>query len=111
MDRARLADFCRRRGIRRRALFGSVLGEAFGLDSDIDVLVEFEPGQTPGLEFFEAEAELSELAGRKIDLSTPAFLSRYFRDDVLRSAVVQYAGPEGCCSHRHMARRLCNVIG
>lgn len=88
---AKLETFCRRHRIRRLALFGSVLEERFGPNSDIDVLVEFEPGATPGLEFFDAERELSELANRKVDLNTPGWLSRHFRDEVLQSAVVVYA--------------------
>ena len=62
-------------------------------DSDLDVLVEFEPGHTPGLAFFGMEQELSELLGRKVDLNTAQFLSPYFRDKVLAEAVVQYTEP------------------
>jgi predicted nucleotidyltransferase len=86
----RIAEFCRSNHIRRLALFGSVLRDDFGPDSDIDVLVEFEPGQTPGLRFFGMEIELSEILGRKVDLNTPGFLSDYFRDEVLAEAEVQY---------------------
>jgi hypothetical protein len=86
----RIAEFCRINHIRRLALFGSVLRDDFGPDSDIDVLVEFEPGQTPGLRFFGMEIELSEILGRKVDLNTPGFLSKYFRDEVLAEAEVQY---------------------
>ena len=86
----RIAEFCRRNHIRRLALFGSVLRDDFGPDSDVDVLVEFEPGQTPGLRFFGMEIELSEILGRKVDLNTPGFLSKYFRDEVLSEAEVQY---------------------
>ncbi len=92
-DSARLADFCRRHHIRRLALFGSVLRDDFGPDSDVDVLVEFEPGRAPGLAFIEIEAELSELIGRRVDLSTPGFLSPYLRDEVRHQAEVQYAAP------------------
>jgi hypothetical protein len=91
LDRAKLAEFCRRHHIRLLALFGSVLREDFGPESDVDVLVEFEPGHAPGLEFMDMEAELSRLIGRKVDLSTPGFLSPYLRDQVLREAEVQYA--------------------
>ena len=93
IDRKRLAEFCREHHIRRLALFGSVLCDDFGPDSDIDVLVEFEPGYTPGLfGIAHLERELSALfGGRKVDLRTPEDLSRYFRDDVLRKAEVQYA--------------------
>jgi hypothetical protein len=85
-----IADFCRRNRIRRLALFGSVLREDFGPQSDVDVLVEFEPGTRVGLRFFTLEEELSEILGRKVDLNTPGFLSRYFRDEVLAEAEVQY---------------------
>ena len=87
----KIADFCRRHHIRRLALFGSVLGDDFGPESDVDVLVEFKPGHAPGLAFFAMEAELSEIIRRKVDLNTPGFLSRYFRDRVLAEAEVQYA--------------------
>jgi len=83
--------FCRRYHIRRLALFGSVLREDFSNESDVDVLVEFEEGQSPGLRFFTMERELSEMLGRTVDLNTPGFLSRHFRDDVLRQAEVYYA--------------------
>ena len=88
-----VADFCRRHHIRRLSLFGSVLGKDFGPQSDIDVLVEFEPGHVPGFfALYDMEQELSALAGgRKVDLRTPEDLSRYFRDDVLARAEVQYA--------------------
>ena len=89
----RVAEFCRRYHIRRLSLFGSVLREDFRPDSDVDMLVEFEPGCEPG--FFglaRMERELSELlGGRKVDLRTPEDLSRYFRDEVLAEAEVRYA--------------------
>lgn len=88
----RIADFCRRHRIQRLALFGSVLRDDFRPESDIDILVEFEPGHTLGLLRMAAlEIELSEMLGRKADLRTPAELSRYFRDEVIRSSEVQYA--------------------
>lgn len=87
----RMAEFCRRHHIRRLALFGSVLRDDFGPESDVDVLVEFAPGHTPGLAFFGMQEELSELLGRKVDLLTPQDLSRYFRDEVVRNAEVLYA--------------------
>ena len=90
VDRDRIAKFCRRNHIRRLALFGSVLRDDFGPDSDIDVLVEFEPGHVPGLAFFTMQCELSVLLGRRVDLNTSAFLSRHFRDQVSREAEVQY---------------------
>lgn len=81
-----IAEFCRQNGIRRLALFGSVLRDDFQPDSDIDILVEFEPGVRLGLRFFTLERELSRLLGRKVDLNTPAFLSDYFRQEVLEEA-------------------------
>ncbi len=81
-----LAGFCLRHHIRRLALFGSALTDEFGADSDIDVLVEFEEGHVPGLAFFAMQDELSEMLGRKVDLNTPAFLSRHFRDEVVAQA-------------------------
>ena len=86
-----ISDFCRRHYIRRLSVFGSALGEDFGPQSDVDVLVEFESGHVPGFAFFDMEAELAELIGHKVDLNTPNFLSRYFRDAVAKSAEVQYA--------------------
>ena len=86
-----IAAFCRRNRIRRLALFGSVLRDDFALDSDVDVLVEFEPGTRVGLRFFALEQELSELLGRKVDLNTPGFLSKQFRDRVLAEAEALYA--------------------
>jgi hypothetical protein len=86
----RLASFCRRHHIARLSFFGSVVRDDFGPDSDIDVLVEFEPGHTPGLAFFGMQEELGEILGRKVDLNTPGFLSKHFRDEVLAEAEVQY---------------------
>jgi uncharacterized protein len=83
-------DFCQRHHIRKLALFGSVLRDDFRPDSDVDVLVEFEPGFVPGLKFFALEDELSEILGRKVDLNTPGFLSKYFRDRTLAEAEVAY---------------------
>lgn len=85
-----LAEFCMRNHIRRLALFGSILREDFGSESDVDVLVEFEPGTRVGLRFFALERELSALIGRKVDLNTSGFLGRDFRDEVLASARIQY---------------------
>jgi predicted nucleotidyltransferase len=85
-----LEAFCCAHHIRRLALFGSVLRDDFSLDSDVDVLVEFEPGHVPGLSFFDMEAELARIIGRNVDLNTPQFLSRYFRDTVLEEAEVLY---------------------
>jgi hypothetical protein len=93
LPKEKIADFCRRHHIRKLAVFGSALREDFRPDSDLDVLVEFDPEDTPGLAFFGMEQELSELLGRKVDLNTPQFLSPYFRDKVLAEAEVQYAEP------------------
>ena len=88
-----LADFCREHHIRRLSIFGSALGPDFRPDSDIDILVEFEPARTPGLfAVARMERELSALfGGRKVDLRTPEDLSRYFRRQVLDEAELQYA--------------------
>lgn len=88
-----IAEFCRRHHIRKLSIFGSYLREDFRPDSDIDFLVEFEPGHVPGLmRLAGMERELSELlGGRKVDLRTARDLSRYFRDRVVASAEVQYA--------------------
>lgn len=85
-----IAAFCRKHHIRRLALFGSVLRDDFGPESDVDVLVEFEPGHTPGFGFIDLQDQLTEMLGRTVDLNTPQDLSRYFRDEVLRTAEVLY---------------------
>jgi uncharacterized protein len=86
-----IAEFCRRNRIRRLALFGSVLRDDFGPDSDVDVLVEFEPEAPVGLfELFDMEQELSHILGRQVDMNTPNSLSKYFRDQVLQEAEEQY---------------------
>jgi len=87
-----VAAFCRRNRIRKLRLFGSVLRSDFRPDSDVDFLVDFEPGAKVGLlSLARMELELGEIVGRKVDLRTVADLSRYFRDDVVRSATVLYA--------------------
>ena len=88
----KITDFCRRNRIARLSLFGSVLREDFNEDSDIDVLVEFEPAHVPGfLRLAGMEMELSELlGGRKVDMRTPDELSRYFRSEVMASAETHY---------------------
>ncbi|MFN3414612.1 MAG: nucleotidyltransferase family protein [Thermoanaerobaculum sp.] len=93
LPREKIAEFCRRHHIRRFAVFGSALRADFRPDSDIDVLVEFDPEYVPGLfGMARLERELSALlGGRKVDLRTPEDLSRYFRQEVLREAEVQYA--------------------
>jgi len=88
-----LTDFCRRHHIRKLALFGSVLRDDFRPDSDVDVLVEFEPDHIPGLAFFGMQDELSEILGRRVDLNTAGFLSPLFRDQVLAEADVLYESP------------------
>ena len=89
---AKLAELARRHGFRRLALFGSALGDEFGPDSDIDLLVEFLPGRTPGLfAIAEMEMELEQLLGREVDLRTVGDLSRYFRDRVQSEARELYA--------------------
>jgi predicted nucleotidyltransferase len=90
IPRERIASFCRDRGILRLSLFGSILRSDFGPASDIDVLVEFQPGVRVGLSFARMQNELSEIFGRKVDLNTPGFLSAYFREEIIMEAVVQY---------------------
>jgi len=92
VDSEQIADFCRRNHIRRLAFFGSVLTGEFRPDSDVDVLVEFQPDYRVGLlRMAEMEIELSRIIGRKADMRTPRDLSRYFRDEVVAKAEVQYA--------------------
>ena len=91
LDNERVAEFARANGIRKLSLFGSVLRSDFRPDSDLDVLVEFFPGQEPGLiDMARMERELTDIARRKVDLRTPEDLSRYFRDEVVASAELQY---------------------
>ena len=92
IPRQQLVEFCRRHHIRKLALFGSVLRDDFRPDSDVDVLVEFEPSHVPGFfRLFDMQEELSKLfGGRTVDLRTPQELSRYFRDEVVATAEVQY---------------------
>lgn len=87
-----LEEFCRRHHIRKLSLFGSVLREDFGAESDVDVLVEFDENHLPGFEFVRIQLELSDLlGGRKVDLVTPRALSPFLRERVLRSAETRYA--------------------
>lgn len=92
-DQAALGGFCRRHRIQKLALFGSTLKGTARSDSDLDLLVEFEPGSEPGLiKLAGMEAELSAMLGnRRVDLRTAADLSRHFRDEVVRTAEIQYA--------------------
>lgn len=87
----RLEDFCRRHRLRKLAVFGSALRDDFRPDSDLDMLVEFQPGAVAGLAFFALQDELSRLFGRTVDLNTPNCLSPEFRDSVLAGAEVLYA--------------------
>ena len=91
ISKDRIAEFCRKNQVRKLSLFGSILRENFRPESDIDMLVEFQPGHRIGLIALAGlELELSEMLGRKVDLRTPAELSRYFRDEVIKTAEVQY---------------------
>jgi predicted nucleotidyltransferase len=90
----KLAEFCRKHHIKKLSFFGSVLREDFRPDSDVDVLVEFEPGHTPGFAIISMEDKLSRLLGRKVDIRTPPDLSRYFREQVVREAKAAYAQSE-----------------
>ena len=90
LSRDAIATYCEQHQIRRLSLFGSILRDDFADDSDVDVLVEFCPGHTPGLAFFAMQDGLSDLLGRQVDLHTVASLSKYFRDRVLAEAEVQY---------------------
>ncbi len=88
----KIADFCRHHHIRKLSVFGSALRGDFKPDSDVDVLVEFEPGHVPGLALIRMQDELSALFGnREVDLVTPKFLNRRIRDRIVAEAVVQYA--------------------
>jgi uncharacterized protein len=95
IPRSALERFCRKHHMRRLSFFGSVLRDDFRPDSDIDVLVEFEPGHVPGLIGLAGmELELSELlGGRKVDLNTPGFFGKPLRDKIMREAVVEYGEP------------------
>ena len=88
IDREKLSAICRRARVLRLGVFGSALRPDFGAGSDLDLLVEFEPGRIPGLAFFSLQDELTTLFGRTVDLNTPAFLSPIFRDEVVREAEV-----------------------
>jgi predicted nucleotidyltransferase len=85
-----IVDFCRRHHICRLSFFGSVLREDFEPDSDVDVLVEFDPDHIPGLDFFAMQAELSQILNRPVDLNTLHFISPYFRGQVQTEAEVVY---------------------
>ena len=92
VDRDQIAEFCRKHHIQRLAFFGSVLGESFGPDSDVDVLVEFEPNTRIGyITLGTLEIELSDMLGRQVDLNTPGGLHTRFRDRVLAQSELLYA--------------------
>ncbi len=91
IDREKVAEFCRARGIRRLCLFGSVLRNDFDpARSDVDVLAEFAPGVRPGLKFFGYGEDLSVIFGKRVDFNTEAWMTKHFRDEVLREAVPIY---------------------
>lgn len=90
LSQEEINHFCQSYSIRKLSLFGSVLRDDFTRESDVDVLVEFEPGKTPGLDIITMEDELSSIINRQIDLRTLADLSRYFREQVLIEAMVIY---------------------
>jgi predicted nucleotidyltransferase len=94
IPQAQIAQFCQQHHIRQLALFGSILRDDFTPQSDIDILVQFEPGHTPGFAFIDLQDQLSELLGRTVDLNTPQDLSRYFRDQVMAEAEVIYDQPQ-----------------
>jgi hypothetical protein len=90
IPREKIAEFCRRHHIKRLSLFGSVLRDDFRPDSDVDVLVEFEPGKTPGFGYVEVQQQLESLLGRRVDLVSAKYVNRRLRDRVLGSAEVMY---------------------
>ena len=91
MSKDKLIEFCQKNHIRKLSIFGSATRGDLEPDSDIDLLVEFEPNHTPGLfSIVRMEMELAEMLGRKVDIRTPEDLSQYFRDEVVRNAEVQY---------------------
>ena len=91
LDSQEIKSFCEAHHIAKLSLFGSILTEQFNTDSDVDILVEFKLGHTPGfLQMAALEAELTAMLHRKVDLRTAAELSRYFRDDVIAHSEIQY---------------------
>ena len=91
IPKEKIVAFCKKNHIRKLSIFGSALREDFRFDSDVDVLVKFEPDTRVGMiRLTGIEAELSEILGRKADLNTPGFLSKYYRNKVLAEAVVHY---------------------
>jgi hypothetical protein len=91
LTKEQIAEFCNKHHIKKFAFFGSILRDDFRSDSDIDILVDLEPGAPIGLfEMADMELQLSDMAGRKVDLRTPQDLSKYFRDKVVKEAEVLY---------------------
>ncbi len=91
LSNSEIAEFCRKNKIIKLSLFGSSLRDDFGPESDVDILVEFDPKARIGLmKLAGMETELSEMIGRKVDLNTPGFISKYYRDKVLAESEVQY---------------------
>ena len=93
IPREEIAEFCRRHRVRRLALFGSVIRDDFTPQSDVDVLVQFEPGYAAGFVFFQMRRELTTMLGREVDMHTAASLSPYFRREVLDEAEEIYVAP------------------
>ncbi|MDR4496402.1 MAG: nucleotidyltransferase domain-containing protein [Candidatus Scalindua sp.] len=92
ISKEKTTEFCQRNHIIKLAIFGSALRDEYTSESDIDILVEFEAEHIPGLmDIAGMEVELTEMVGRKVDLRTPGELSRFFRDDVLSKARIEYA--------------------
>jgi predicted nucleotidyltransferase len=92
LPKKRIEEFCKRYHIKKLSLFGSALRDDFSPESDLDILVEFDPAHMPGfIRLAGMEIELTEILGRKVDMRTAQDLSRYFRDEVLNSSKVQYA--------------------
>ncbi len=92
IPKEKLEAFCKRNHIVKLSLFGSALRDELRPDSDIDILVEFDKKHIPGLmDLAGMEIELAGIIGKKVDLRTPDELSRYFRDEVLSNAKVEYA--------------------
>ena len=90
IDRKALAEFCKKRHVQKLSLFGSAVRADFRPGSDLDLLIEFETGHTPGLAFFTLSEELSSFFGRKVDLNTPRSLSPYFREQVFSESESLY---------------------
>lgn len=92
VDRTRLNELCQAYHVKSLAMFGSQMRGDSHPESDLDLLVEFEPDNVPGFRFFQLERELSALFHLPVELNTPGFLSSYFRDEAVRSAKLVYAG-------------------